>query len=188
MFRSVSTLACASSAIVLGVMLFTWPWSYLYSNQLNLEVPGASLVVTSWDGHLLSHAGYVTGPVEGENRLVWVNLSNRMVDLVPSDGKESWKFFRLGFGFDGRLRMPSRRRSNGSVSVRLSVPHWFVMLCSGVLPAMWMWRRGRRRRPGHPMCPTCGYDLVASPESCPECGETISDSISRDQGVDAPAR
>jgi predicted amidophosphoribosyltransferase len=54
----------------------------------------------------------------------------------------------------------------------LIVPLWLPALLAGVLPAArvasWLIRYRRRQR--H-LCPSCGYDLRASPERCPECGE-----------------
>jgi hypothetical protein len=53
----------------------------------------------------------------------------------------------------------------------LAVRAWLPMTLLLVLPALWLNRHlqaRRARRVG--LCPTCGYDLRASPERCPECG------------------
>ncbi len=53
----------------------------------------------------------------------------------------------------------------------LTVPYWFLIVVTLLLPAIALhrWHR-RRRRIGENRCLTCGYDLRASPERCPECG------------------
>ena len=58
---------------------------------------------------------------------------------------------------------------------RVLVPYWFLMTLAGGLPAVrgaaWLWRSGRgrlARRAGR--CASCGYDLRATPDRCPECG------------------
>jgi hypothetical protein len=57
------------------------------------------------------------------------------------------------------------------LAVRYVVPHWVVPPVFAALPMAYLWRRSRdQRRSRTGLCPTCGYDLRASPERCPECG------------------
>jgi len=60
------------------------------------------------------------------------------------------------------------------------VPHWFLMFLLGVWPVLRSWRWWRRRsRHRNGYCPTCGYDLRASSERCPECGNACRPNIAR---------
>jgi hypothetical protein len=55
--------------------------------------------------------------------------------------------------------------------VAFVVPCWSVVLGTSLLPLLALRRRHlsrHRRRAG--LCPTCGYDLRATPDRCPECG------------------
>jgi hypothetical protein len=67
------------------------------------------------------------------------------------------------------------RTDRGSQAVMsvASIPQWMFLLFFGALPTFWLIlrRAARRRRSG--CCTTCGYDLRATPDRCPECG-TVS--------------
>ena len=71
---------------------------------------------------------------------------------------------------------------NGPISVTGWValfPHWAVILATSILPAFWLIQKGffirqfrRRRRIKLGLCTVCGYDLRATPDRCPECGNS----------------
>jgi hypothetical protein len=55
----------------------------------------------------------------------------------------------------------------------VQVPFWFLVLICAILPVVWIVRRKtwlRQQRMAKGFCPTCGYDLRATPDRCPECG------------------
>jgi len=54
---------------------------------------------------------------------------------------------------------------------RLLLPHWFVTVIFTILPAIWLYKRNKRRKLGPTACQGCGYDLSGNESgSCPECG------------------
>jgi hypothetical protein len=62
-----------------------------------------------------------------------------------------------------------------------SVPHWFALLATATLPLLLVAHRvaafrRAKHAPEHP-CATCGYDLRATPDRCPECGAAPRETI-----------
>ena len=62
---------------------------------------------------------------------------------------------------------------DGSVGRLSLIPHWSVVAvlalgATGLFAALR--RRRARRRESAGLCPSCGYDLRATPGRCPECG------------------
>jgi hypothetical protein len=57
-----------------------------------------------------------------------------------------------------------------SVSYEYYIPDAVLAPVLGVLPAVSLFRRFRRRRRANGLCRVCGYDLRATPDRCPECG------------------
>ncbi len=64
---------------------------------------------------------------------------------------------------------------NGRSNWRAFVPYWLPTLASAVLPTAWLIdARRRKHRLKHGLCLTCGYDLRASKDRCPECGTPMA--------------
>jgi hypothetical protein len=82
-------------------------------------------------------------------------------------------FRRLGCEFSSRRETVSPTSAGSGIVRELNVvlPFGLIAFGTAVLPLLWRRRRSklaRRLRTGQ--CLSCGYDIRATPERCPECG------------------
>ena len=118
---------------------------------------GIRIIVRSNRGHILfSRSRYKIDFGPADSKLRWFDLPILGQHFAPSS--------LLGF------RWQSMEYSNES-SRELWIPLWFIAAIVAIPGAVWL-NQFRRRRPkgGQVLCSTCGYDLRATPDRCPECG------------------
>ena len=107
------------------------------------------------DWRRLGFARFSSGkPVVSPVRVVTRGKPAAMLGAVPRRQVAPWLFTR-----------PYRA---------ISIPYWAMVALTGTPSFAWNFRairRSARRRRG--LCGGCGYDLRATNERCPECGEMV---------------
>ena len=134
------------------------------------EKPSAALDYATRLNRLYGVGHVVSGPQYNPDGDTWLN--------------------RMGFGSGGNRMTPDHATLEGQYHytfLHADVPYWFLMIVflAGAWPGTAMvWRARRRTRRLHQQCcANCGYDLRASVDRCPECGQAFGANASATAAV-----
>jgi hypothetical protein len=194
----------ARTSVVLSMLLLVaicvqWIRSYsvsdvivwrTWAHGMGPEALGQSLYgivrTESWRG--------LIAVVSDNKTLVEAETAQRFIPRqinITSDGALSYERYDGGYlrshrltdnrlGFDGRPITFTTDRVPW-YCFEFVFPYWSIALVMGMIAGISAWRRIRAaRRRKSQVCVFCGYDLRASRERCPECGEPIPASCSGD--------
>lgn len=167
--RHLFTLCSALSLVLCVALCAVWVRSYFARDGLGRlhYTPG----IDKEDHHIWVQANCgvfeVFGggdPVENFSAVKWQRQNLPVErDRLPRRTDEPPLFRSVGVYWE-----QPRQVSTGEMWWTVRFPIAFPALLSvlGAVPML----AARRRRHAAGTCPTCGYDLRASPEQCPECG------------------
>jgi hypothetical protein len=82
---------------------------------------------------------------------------------------------RRFLGFEYGIHNPTPRTRDLAQGKWIAVPLWLIVFCTG-WPSFRVWRRRRRMRRAVELglCPSCGYEVRATRDCCPECGKPVA--------------
>jgi hypothetical protein len=175
MLRRLFTFASALSLLLCVGTCVAWVRSYWYSDWWTWK-HGPTHIVSEGEEIYFSH--------EDTLWIEWGQFSMNFFDEAFSP--ESQRQYGLVHGqrraIEGPLRFYYERHRNteyvqpwGLAVSWAGVPAWFLAAVTSVCPffSTLAWIR-RSRHMNHGLCPTCGYDLRATPDRCPECGTALA--------------
>jgi hypothetical protein len=186
--------ATAASLILCAATLALWARSYQIGDYLRWAATAGARHTNGW---ATLHRGQIQyrsahreppGPPGAPDSLAYDYRRLPPETLAPPD-IHLWDFAarladpgppttqRGGHGLGFAFLHQTRPFPSGTWHTRYAaVPLWPLAAASAAPPALWALRRRRARRErvrqtlNH--CPTCNYDLRATPHRCPECGTT----------------
>jgi hypothetical protein len=190
--RKLSVLLTGVCLVFLTLTLTLWVRSYRHHDQISFDtttrLPGElhgnallrTTVLRSSAGGLgaFSSTRLVTDNDHDDARATrWAWEDMEVCPDFPWTASMYWgaggRARRWGFGFERHTyRAPSVNLATSRVAA--VVPYWALSSPFAIVPALAVLKLSRqRRRRAKNLCVTCGYDLRASRDRCPECGTPI---------------
>jgi hypothetical protein len=171
--RRLLFIIVATLWLSLGAIVCTeWVRSYGYVENGSWAGERYELSYNSWSGCFGGWATIGDGPSRSDERGLqywrWEDEEHIYSEASPpvKPGPSRW-----GFGLSIDRTIAGGWLRGGYLIVSVFAPYWFITGLISLPPGLFLGRRlkrGRRRRRG--LCQSCGYDLRATNNRCPECG------------------
>jgi hypothetical protein len=151
-FNGLTVLSLLLCVAIAGL----WVRSYWVADGVTLVFSSPTVAMWSQRGRVIIYETSTkqNNPVRYTNTPASISLG------FDSEDEYSLYFWRLG-GF------------SASASYRdsfLAVPYWFLTVLFAAPLIVPLRRISQRRKGNLGLCLSCGYDLRATPDRCPECG------------------
>jgi hypothetical protein len=121
--------------------------------------------------HRFFELGWYDGRIDVDIcRLPDLNWIPKQPDLgwrFPQETEEWSNSFWNPYGFHFGVGNPS----NFGLAFHAGLRFWQATVLLLMLPSIWLITGPDRRNRQSGLCSNCGYDLRATPDRCPECGE-----------------
>jgi hypothetical protein len=149
------------SAVLFTAVILLWLRSYWVSDEASRLRLQHWALVNSESGGLTIASGFDCGTLYSANlEHEWSYSNTTVTPPRITFGEPKWHFLGLEW-------------SRGTTSANgymwgLFIPYWILVLLPAATAVAAIRVRGLPGRPGR--CRSCGYDLRATPDKCPECG------------------
>ncbi len=161
-------LAAGVSLLLAIAIVALWVRSYWWS------VYAIRVTTAVEEAHEVSRAWQLTAS-RGGIRVALLEMSSSAPAQANFSSSRGWKWFQgppqMELGSLPRFMHEATTMPQPGHAYFLVCPFWLMIIGLAILPTIAIVRhRRRRRRETNNLCPTCGYDLRATPDRCPECG------------------
>jgi hypothetical protein len=169
-----AALILASFIVALAVGI-GWARSYGLADTVAIVGPGGRplllLAVAKGSVFVLTDTARVSGLPFGSIHW-WPMPLQTVADSIASFSDEAKRHWQ-GRGFSAGFGVSLWNAPRGHFAFA-SAPAWLIFPLAVIFPVRWSARQFRsQRRIRRGQCLKCGYDLRASTERCPECGQLI---------------
>ena len=162
MCRRLFSFACLLSLLLCLATIGLWVRSYWRVDNISCSVWNGHAYVPTRSGRGVVELAVIRWPTPYTYPYKWASFSEPMSPVLASylPSQPTFGFWTETF--------------NGPEARHIVISDWLLVIVTGTLPTFWLWhwlRNRQRNRVGR--CSTCGYDLRASPDRCPECGTPV---------------
>jgi hypothetical protein len=181
----VTTVIAVVSGFLAIIVIVLWLRSYFWDGMLNrLELREQAYVMRSdylgiragqilWTSAVTRSEGPWSRDPKDRVQLTWsLRRFSSTQSSKPAAGSNRWFGIEWWWHTEPRASplIGNTTLSNKGIRVQCWLVIAFLTIAPAVRFRLLMLERQRARRVAMKLCPQCGYDLRATPESCPECG------------------